>query len=132
MGSPGIIHDRTPDCQPKFPEHGLLITSTERSFDLQVACHCYAWVIFLLHDIHWCLYNQALADVRSTGAGIKCLYCTCIWVSLVCITQIEDTVKEFSPIISIIIKCYVFSHLIYIYIYMIVCLYDFCNTNYSR
>ena len=22
------------------------------------------------------LYNQALADVRSTGAGIKCLYCT--------------------------------------------------------
>ena len=21
------------------------------------------------------LYNQALADVRSTGAGIKCLYC---------------------------------------------------------
>ena len=23
------------------------------------------------------LYNQALADVRSTGAGIKCLYCSC-------------------------------------------------------
>ena len=23
-----------------------------------------------------CLYNQALADVRSTGAGIKCLYCS--------------------------------------------------------
>ena len=22
-----------------------------------------------------CLNNQALADVRSTGAGIKCLYC---------------------------------------------------------
>ena len=22
------------------------------------------------------LYNQALADVRSTGAGIKCLYCS--------------------------------------------------------
>ena len=24
---------------------------------------------------HECVYNQALADVRSTGAGIKCLYC---------------------------------------------------------
>ena len=23
-----------------------------------------------------CLYNQALAEVRWTGAGIKCLYCT--------------------------------------------------------
>ena len=23
-----------------------------------------------------CLYNQVLADVRSTGAGIKCLYCS--------------------------------------------------------
>ena len=22
-----------------------------------------------------CLYNQALADVRSTGGGITCLYC---------------------------------------------------------
>ena len=26
------------------------------------------------------LYNQALVDVRSTGAGIKCLYCTCTLV----------------------------------------------------
>ena len=26
--------------------------------------------------MHGCLYNQALADNRSTGAGIKCLYCT--------------------------------------------------------
>ena len=25
------------------------------------------------------LYNQALADVRSTGAGIKCLYCSTTW-----------------------------------------------------
>ena len=24
-----------------------------------------------------CLYKQVLADVRSTGAGIKCLYCRC-------------------------------------------------------
>ena len=27
------------------------------------------------HVIHGVLYNQALADVRSTGAGTKCLYC---------------------------------------------------------
>ena len=26
---------------------------------------------------HGFLYNQALENVRSTGAGIKCLYCTC-------------------------------------------------------
>ena len=33
-------------------------------------------VLGLLFDIkHRCLYNQALANVRSTGAGIKCLYC---------------------------------------------------------
>ena len=31
--------------------------------------------MFLWHVIHGCLYNQALADVRSTDAGIKCLYC---------------------------------------------------------
>ena len=24
---------------------------------------------------HGCLYNQVLADVRSTSVGIKCLYC---------------------------------------------------------
>ena len=28
------------------------------------------------HVVHWSLYNQALAVVRSTGAGIKYLYCT--------------------------------------------------------
>ena len=27
------------------------------------------------HVTHGRLYNQALEDVRSTGAGIKCLYC---------------------------------------------------------
>ena len=56
MGSPGIIHDRTTiAAQP-------------------------TWVIDVLgllfwHVIHGCLYNRALADVQSTGAGIKCLYC---------------------------------------------------------
>ena len=31
--------------------------------------------ISFLHAINWYLYNQALADVWSTGAGIKCLKC---------------------------------------------------------
>ena len=31
---------------------------------------------FSWHIILGCLYNQALADVRSTGAGIQCLYCS--------------------------------------------------------
>ena len=29
---------------------------------------------FSLHFINGCFHNQALVDVRSTGAGIKCLY----------------------------------------------------------
>ena len=75
--SPGIIHDRTPDATYSI----LLGTdasddlTTERSFDSQAT-----WVIdgpgiSFWHVIHRFLYNQALADVRSTGAGIKCLYC---------------------------------------------------------
>ena len=45
--------------------------TTERSFDLQAT-----WVIDALGLFFECSYNQALADVCSTGAGIKCLYCT--------------------------------------------------------
>ena len=35
------------------------------------------WCVRLIfwHVIHGCLYNLPLADVRSTGAGILCLYC---------------------------------------------------------
>ena len=36
--------------------------------------HWCAWLIFW-HIIHGYLYNLALVDVRSTGAGIKCLHC---------------------------------------------------------
>ena len=36
---------------------------------------------FPLHVIHGCLYNQALADVKATSAGIKCLYCRKIIIS---------------------------------------------------
>ena len=46
------------------------------SFDTQ-----HTWdigVIGLFLDIQtpWVFYNQAMADVRSTCAGIECLYCT--------------------------------------------------------
>ena len=33
-------------------------------------------VIGFLFGFPGCLCNQTLADVRSTGAGIKCLYCS--------------------------------------------------------
>ena len=32
------------------------------------------------HVIYRCLYNQALADVRSTGAGIKYIFCITLHV----------------------------------------------------
>ena len=37
--------------------------------------HCCDWLI-LWHGFHGCLCNQAQADVLSSWAGIKCLYCT--------------------------------------------------------
>ena len=41
-----------------------------------VLCGQLMCLSYLLTFYHGCLYNQAFADVRSTGAGIKCLYCT--------------------------------------------------------
>ena len=32
---------------------------------------------YLLNVIHGCLYNQTLADVKSTGGEIKCTHCRC-------------------------------------------------------
>ena len=65
---------------------------TERSFDSQAM-----WVIDALGFLFWhvvyeCLYNQALADVRSTGAEIECLNCTgLIWlVKRACWIHAED------------------------------------------
>ena len=61
----------------QFPGHGSMYDlTTERSIDSQAM-----WFIDVLgfnfhwHGIHWCLYNHALADILSTGAGIECLYC---------------------------------------------------------
>ena len=44
---------------------------------------------YILSCYPWCLYNQALANVRSIGAGIKCLYCSshnAILPYLLCVT----------------------------------------------
>ena len=41
---------------------------------LRVSLVCLA---YSLHIINGYLNNQTLADVRSTGAGIKCLFCIC-------------------------------------------------------
>ena len=45
----------------------------------------YTWVtdvldLFFWHVIYRCVYNQALADVRSTGAGIKYIFCITLHV----------------------------------------------------
>ena len=50
---------------------------TERSFDPEATCVIYVFGSFL-DILAWLfLYNQALADVRSTGAEIRWLYCRC-------------------------------------------------------
>ena len=73
VGSPGIIHNR---MQPSFQGIDAWITS-----ELNEALVCKLRVSLIsLADIFdipsmGVLYNQALADVRSTGAGIKCLHC---------------------------------------------------------
>ena len=56
--------------------HGCMDHLTnKRSFDSQDT-----WVIDVLgfqkNVIHGYLYKQALADVRSSGAGLKYLYCS--------------------------------------------------------
>ena len=46
---------------------------------LRVSLVCLAY--YFWHVIHGCLYNHALVDVRSTGAGIKCLHCkVLLWI----------------------------------------------------
>ena len=47
---------------------------TKRNFGLQGTCVIDAHGWYFWHAIHGRLYNQTLADVQSTGAGIKCLY----------------------------------------------------------
>ena len=70
VGSPDMVHDRTPDCHPVFGHGCIDDLTTERSFDSQATWVIDELFLFYLHAIHGRLYNQALADVRSTGAGI--------------------------------------------------------------
>ena len=73
----GILHDRMPNCEPvswTWMRPQVPGLTTERSFVSQAT-----WVIdvlglFFCHDINGCLYDQALAGVRLTGAGIRCPY----------------------------------------------------------
>ena len=48
--------------------------TTKGSFDSKATWAIEMLNLFSWHVIYGCLYNQSLADVRSTGAGIKCLY----------------------------------------------------------
>ena len=76
--SPCIIHNRTPDCHPVsqvWMRPQVPNLTSESSFDSQATCVIGVLGLFFLHVIHGCLYNQALAEFRSTGAGTKCLYC---------------------------------------------------------
>ena len=81
LGSPGIKYDRKADCHPVLwawmRPPSMTSQLDRRSFDSQAT----SWVtdvltLFCKHIINWCLYNLSLADVRSTDAGIKYLYCT--------------------------------------------------------
>ena len=51
---------------------GMDDLKTEYSFMSQATLFIDA-LSFYWHVIHGCLYNQAPADVRLTGTGIKCL-----------------------------------------------------------
>ena len=70
MGSPGSIHDRTLDCQEVSGALSIDDLTTEGSFNLQAMRVIDVHGLFFLHLNHGCLYNQALADVPATGAGI--------------------------------------------------------------
>ena len=79
VGRPGMIHDRT----PKFPGHEFLDDfTTEQSFDSQATYVGHRCIWLISHITHECLYSQALVDVRSTGAGVKCLYCSFVCSSM--------------------------------------------------
>ena len=73
LGSPGIIQDRM---------IAILLSGHRCMDDIALILKLRTWVIDLLdifyfwHVIQGCLYNQALADVRSTDAGIRYMYWT--------------------------------------------------------
>ena len=77
LGSPCLIHDRTPDCHPVTWAWYMDDLTTERSFALQPTRIIDVLGLFLDNG---CLYNQAHVDIRSIGTGIKCLNCILMWM----------------------------------------------------
>ena len=80
LGIAVIKHERMPDyhpvswawMQPHVPD-----LVTDRGFDSQATWFIDVLGLFIFWPVSdGCLYNQALADVRSTGANIRCLYCS--------------------------------------------------------
>ena len=55
---------------------GIDNRTTECSFDPQASWAVDVRGLYVHHVIHGSLYNEALEDTLTTGAGIKCLYCT--------------------------------------------------------
>ena len=69
-----ILHVRTPGCHTISGAWMTSQLNVSLMCKLRWSLICLAY--FLTNYIHGCSYNQALADVRSTGARIKCLYCS--------------------------------------------------------
>ena len=80
VGSPG-----TTACliATQLPDHGCMDDiTTESRFDSKLIGQLICFGYFL-HVIRGCSYNQALAEVVSPGAAIKCVYCNIffMWIS---------------------------------------------------
>ena len=74
VGSPGIMHDRMPDCHPASWAWMTSQLNVALICKLPGSLMCLAY-FFVVHVIHRLLYNLILADVWLTGAVIECMYC---------------------------------------------------------
>ena len=75
MDRPGIIRDRTSECQ-QLPGHECMDdVTTERCFISKLRVSLIRLAYSLMYN-PWVFYNKALATVLSTGAESKCLYCS--------------------------------------------------------
>ena len=78
--------------------------TNESSFDSKGTWAIYVLGLFFLTCYTLEFHNQALADVRSTGSGIKCLYCMlvslfkhfsekrCVCLLMVCVLNQRTTI----------------------------------------
>ena len=69
----------------QFHGHGWMdYLTTKHSFDSQATWVIDMFGLLFCHLMFGCVYNQALADVRSTGAGIEfCTACSVVGLSWV-------------------------------------------------